>query len=96
MRLPARLLALGVALAVSISALAQQNSISPAQPVTEKKRPKVGLVLSGGGARGAAHIGVIKVLEELRVPIDVIAGSSMGALVGAAYASGTSVRELED
>ncbi len=64
--------------------------------MTEKKRPKVGLVLSGGGARGAAHIGVIKVLEELRVPIDVIAGSSMGALVGAAYASGTSVRELED
>ncbi|MBL8519193.1 MAG: patatin-like phospholipase family protein [Betaproteobacteria bacterium] len=60
-----------------------------------KARPKVGLVLSGGGARGAAHIGVIKVLEELRVPIDFIAGSSMGALVGAAYASGTPVKELE-
>ena len=68
---------------------------APAPAIT-KSRPKVGLVLSGGGARGAAHVGVIKVLEELRVPIDYIAGSSMGALVGAAYASGTSARELED
>ena len=59
------------------------------------KRPKVCLVLSGGGARGAAHVGVIKVLEEYRVPIDCIAGTSMGALVGAAYASGTSVPEME-
>lgn len=69
----------------------QTNPSSAAAP-----RPKVGLVLSGGGARGAAHIGVIKVLEELRIPVDYIAGSSMGALVGAAYASGTSVKELED
>jgi len=59
------------------------------------KRPKICLVLSGGGARGAAHVGVIKVLEEYRVPIDCIAGTSMGALVGAAYASGTSVPEME-
>ncbi len=59
-------------------------------------RPKIGLVLSGGGARGAAHIGVIKVLEELRIPIHYVAGSSMGALVGAAYAAGTSARELEE
>ncbi|MEP7154906.1 MAG: patatin-like phospholipase family protein [Betaproteobacteria bacterium] len=70
--------------------------ISPISPPVTKSRPKVGLVLSGGGARGAAHVGIIKVLEELRVPIDYIAGSSMGALVGAAYASGTSARELED
>ena len=62
----------------------------------EKRRPKIGLVLSGGGARGAAHVGVIKILEELHVPIDYIAGTSMGALVGAAYASGTSSRELEE
>ena len=61
----------------------------------EKPRLKIGLALSGGGARGAAHIGVIKVLEELRIPIDFIAGTSMGALVGAAYASGTSIDELE-
>ncbi len=59
------------------------------------KRPKICLVLSGGGARGAAHVGVIKVLEEYRIPIDCIAGTSMGALVGAAYASGMSVAEME-
>ncbi len=53
------------------------------------------LVLSGGGARGAAHIGVLKVLEELRVPVDCITGTSMGSLVGGAYASGMSVPEME-
>jgi len=58
-------------------------------------RPMVCLVLSGGGARGAAHIGVMRVLEELRVPIDCIAGTSMGSLVGAAYASGMTVPEME-
>ena len=67
------------------------TEISPAQ----KSRPKIGLALSGGGARGAAHVGVIKVLEELHIPIDYIAGTSMGALVGGAYASGTSIDELE-
>jgi NTE family protein len=59
------------------------------------KRPKICLVLSGGGARGAAHVGVIRVLEEMRIPIDCVAGTSMGALVGAAYASGSSVDEME-
>lgn len=58
-------------------------------------RPKVCLVLSGGGARGAAHVGVIKVLEEYRVPIDCIVGTSMGSLVGAAYASGSTVADME-
>jgi NTE family protein len=58
-------------------------------------RPRTCLVLSGGGARGAAHIGVLKVLEEYRVPIDCIAGTSMGALIGAAYATGFSVAEME-
>jgi NTE family protein len=58
-------------------------------------RPKVGLVLSGGGARGVAHIGVLKVLEELRVPVDFIAGTSMGSLVGGIYASGLSPDEME-
>ena len=47
-------------------------------------RPKVGLVLGGGGARGAAHIGVLEVLERLRVPVDCVAGTSMGALVAGA------------
>jgi NTE family protein len=58
-------------------------------------RPRTCIVLSGGGARGAAHVGVLKVLEEYRVPIDCIVGTSMGALVGAAYASGTTVAEME-
>ena len=58
-------------------------------------RPKIGLALSGGGARGAAHVGVLKVLEELRVPVDYIAGTSMGAIVGGLYASGMSPDEIE-
>jgi len=70
------------------------GSIAPrfAKPVG---RPMVCLVLSGGGARGAAHIGVIKVLEEYRVPIDCITGTSMGSLVGAGYATGMTVPEME-
>ena len=58
-------------------------------------RPKVCLVLSGGGARGMAHIGVLKVLEELQVPIDCIAGTSMGAVVGGLYASGMRAGDIE-
>ncbi len=58
-------------------------------------RPRIGLVLSGGGARGAAHIGILKILEELRIPVDVVAGTSMGAIVGGFYASGISPAELE-
>ena len=65
------------------------------EPAAGAKRPRICLVLSGGGARGAAHVGVIKVLEEYRVPIDCIAGTSMGALVGGAYATGMSVPEME-
>jgi NTE family protein len=56
---------------------------------------KVGVVLSGGGADGIAHIGVLKALEENNIPIDYIAGTSMGALVGAMYASGYSPTEME-
>jgi len=59
-------------------------------------RPRVGLVLGGGGARGVAHIGVLKVLEEMRVPIACIAGTSMGSLVGGAYASGVSIDEMTE
>ncbi|MGE5128605.1 MAG: patatin-like phospholipase family protein [Sphingomonadaceae bacterium] len=58
-------------------------------------RPRIGLVLSGGGARGLAHIGVLKVLRDLRVPVDCIAGTSMGGIVGAVYASGAPVSEME-
>ncbi len=59
------------------------------------ERPRIGLVLGGGGARGAAHVGVLKELERLRIPIDAIAGTSMGAVVGSLYASGRSPAELE-
>jgi len=58
-------------------------------------RPRIGLVLAGGGAKGGAHVGVLKVLEELHVPIDCIAGTSMGALIGGGYASGIPAGELE-
>ena len=61
---------------------------------TAAARPRVGLVLAGGGAKGAAHVGVLKVLEEMHVPIDCIAGTSMGALVGAGYASGISSADM--
>ena len=58
-------------------------------------RPRIALVLGGGGARGAAHVGVLKVLEELRIPVHYIAGTSMGSVVGGLYASGMSAQEIE-
>ena len=63
-----------------------------------RKRPprKVGLALSGGGARGLAHIGVLKVLERENIPIDLITGTSMGGVIAAIYATGVSAREMED
>ena len=60
------------------------------------QRPRIGLVLAGGGAKGFSHIGVIKVLEEMRIPIDFVAGTSMGALVGGLYASGMPSDQLEE
>jgi NTE family protein len=70
-----------------------ESAADPAAPPPH--RPRIGLVLSGGGARGAAHVGVLKVLEQLRIPIDAIAGTSMGAVVGGLYSSGLSAREIE-
>jgi NTE family protein len=58
-------------------------------------RPRIGLVLSGGGARGMAHAGVLEVLDELHLHVDAIAGTSMGAVVGGLYASGMSGRDIE-
>jgi NTE family protein len=66
-----------------------------ASDAAKSHRPKIGLVLSGGGARGAAHIGVLKVLEQLRIPIDCLAGTSMGSIVGGLYASGMTPAEIE-
>jgi NTE family protein len=83
-----------LALTAGATALAQPAKPEPpAAPAAA--RPKIGLVLSGGGARGLAHIGVLRVLEEMKVPVDLIVGTSMGAVVGGAYASGRSVDELE-
>ncbi|MEH0675507.1 patatin-like phospholipase family protein [Vibrio scophthalmi] len=59
------------------------------------ERPKIAVVLAGGGAKGAAHIGVLKALEELKIPVDYITGTSMGAYVGGLYATGMSADEIE-
>lgn len=90
-----------LALCLGLAALSPfvQAAASPAAgdalsvPVAEQ-RPRVALVLSGGGARGAAHVGVLRVLEEMRVPIDLIVGTSAGAVVGGLYASGMSPDEI--
>lgn len=67
---------------------------SPVQP--EPSRPLIGLALGGGFARGLAHIGVLKVFEEEGIPLDFLAGTSVGSVIGAAYASGITARELEE
>src|ERR1700752_3583312 len=61
-----------------------------------QSRPRIGLVLSGGGARGWAHVGVLKWLEEHRIPVDYVAGTSMGGLVGAMYAMGARPNEIRE
>lgn len=95
MSIPMR--ALGAAFACVLACVpAAPSAQTPTAAPAAQARPKIGLVLSGGGARGAAHIGVLKVLEELRVPVDVIAGTSMGSIVGASYASGMTVPEMEE
>ncbi|KPN75224.1 patatin [Shewanella sp. Sh95] len=64
-------------------------------PLCAAERPKIGLVLSGGGAKGAAHVGVLKILEEHHIPVDYIAGTSIGAYVAGMYALGYSASEVE-
>lgn len=76
-------------------AVAQANASAPAAPSVAQQRPRVCLVLSGGGARGYAHLGVLQYLEQLHIPIDCIAGTSMGALIGGLYASGLDAEQLE-
>ena len=81
-----------VVLLLTLAALS--GGAAPQTP-TEIPRARIGLVLSGGGARGLSHVGVLKVLEAERIPIDAIAGTSMGAIVGGLYASGMNAGELE-
>ena len=73
----------------------QVEGLSKPSDADWTERPKVGLVLSGGGARGAAHIGVIRLLEELQIPVDCVAGTSMGAIVGGLYAIGYTADEMD-
>jgi NTE family protein len=93
-RLAAAALLLGSALALCGARAAQQADPDPA-PQSAPHRPKVALVLSGGGARGFAHIGVLRELRALHVPVDMVVGTSMGGVVGGAYAAGASVDDLE-
>ena len=83
-----------VLLALTLSSISKAAPAS-APPDAPLLRPKIGLVLSGGGARGLAHVGVLKVLERARVPVDVVVGTSMGAIVGGLYASGMRADEIE-
>lgn len=84
--------------ASSMTLATPKRSIEPTLEAYEHalaKSPKIGLVLGGGGARGAAHIGVLKVLEREHIPIHAIAGTSMGSIVGGFYAAGYSAAEIE-
>ena len=85
-----------VASAALAAGLALFAVAAVAHPGSGKPPPRIGLALSGGGARGLAHVGVLKVLEELRVPVHCVTGTSMGAIVGGAYAAGTTAAGLED
>lgn len=71
-------------------------ALAAASGARAAERPRIGLVLGGGGARGAAHIGVLEVLEQLRVPVDCVAGTSMGALVAGAWAAGVSPARMRE
>jgi NTE family protein len=81
----------------SVQALGRSLSTRPeSQPESVYKPAKIGVALGGGFARGIAHVGVLKVLEEENIPIAFVAGTSVGALVGAAYCSGVTPAELEE
>src|SRR6202048_787098 len=86
------ILRLGLACALGAGCLWSAGSWAAADPAV---RPRICLVLSGGGARGMAHIGVLKILEDLKIPIDCVAGTSMGAIVGGLYASGMTAVQID-
>jgi len=82
------LIAISLLLAFQVAA---EEAVAP----VSSARPRIGLVLGGGGAKGAAHIGVLRVLDELHIPISCVVGTSMGALVGGTFASGMPPEEIE-
>lgn len=87
--------AVSIVLIISFFLFSFQVNYSQQTVQPQKQRPKIGLVLSGGGARGFAHIGVLKVLEQNHIPVDYIGGASMGALIGALYSMGKTPEEIE-
>jgi len=87
---------LAVATALTMLAVCRPGLAAETAPTAAPaKAPRIGLALSGGGARGIAHVGVLKVLEEMRVPVHCVTGTSMGAIVGATFAAGRSPAEME-
>ena len=86
------LLALSIALAMLAANCPELGAQTPAAP---GPAPRIGLALSGGGARGMAHVGVLKVLEEMRIPISCVTGTSMGSIVGGTFAAGRAPAEME-
>ena len=80
----------------SVQAFGRELSRTSSATTEAKRIPAIGLALGGGFARGIAHVGVLKVLEEEGIPVRMIAGTSVGALIGAAYCSGVTIAELED
>ena len=81
---------------ITLPLFLHSQDISPAQPTFPAHRPRIGLALSGGGALGLAEIGVIQWMEENHVPVDRIAGTSMGGIIGAMYATGMSPAEIQN
>lgn len=79
----------------SVQAFGREISRKPENPPAQPAPPAIGVALGGGFARGIAHIGVLRVLEEEKIPVRIVSGTSVGALIGAAYCSGLSVEELD-
>jgi NTE family protein len=95
MNLPGGVRALAAATVLSLMPCGPQPTAQPALEASPVKPLRIGLALSGGGARGLAHVGVLKVLEEMRVPISCVTGTSMGAIVGGTFAAGRAPVEME-
>lgn len=85
----------GACMSLTLVLFIPQNSFSQEKKQDSVKRPKIGLVLSGGGAKGFAHIGVLKVLEEAGIKVDYIGGTSMGAIIGGLYATGYNASQID-
>ena len=94
-RLAANTVQVAFTVLLAAAALVAHGGALAADP-TPGAQPRIGLALSGGGARGIAHVGVLKVLEEMRIPIHCVTGTSMGSIVGGAFAAGTPPSKLEE